>query len=97
MIKFVEKEEIKEAKKKFKAKWGRFFTVISSGASKVRIIDNNAMGFSKTIPYDYEYNSIGEVAMAYLEDLGIKIISQGDSQKPSGTLLYTDDTKTSIK
>jgi hypothetical protein len=50
---------------------------------------------SKIIPYDYSKNSEGEVALAYLNGLGIKIEGYGQSKK--GFSYFTKNFAKSIK
>lgn len=50
---------------------------------------------SKIIPYDYSKNSEKEVALAYLDRLGIKIEGYGQSKK--GFLYFTQNFSKSIK
>jgi hypothetical protein len=50
---------------------------------------------SKTIPYDYSQNGSPEVALSYLNKLGIKI--DGRAESPKGFLLWTRNFEKSIK
>ena len=50
---------------------------------------------SKTIPFNYEANSEGQVAVEYLNTLGIKIVAKSETQK--GTILFTKNFEKSIK
>ena len=65
----------------------------STGA-RVKINDYR-MEERKTIPYDYSQNGTPEVALAYLNKLGIKI--EGRAESPKGFLLWTRNFEVSIK
>ena len=44
---------------------------------------------SKRIPYDYEFNTIYQIAESYLAEIGIECI--GVSETPQGYILFTDN------
>jgi hypothetical protein len=72
-------------------------TFLGPGAStgaRVKIEDLRFQE-SKIIPYDYSKNSEGEVALAYLNKLGIKIEGYGQSKK--GFAYFTKNFSKSIK
>jgi hypothetical protein len=77
----------------------RIFEAVFLGPTNVsgaRVkINDYRFNESKTIPYAYKSNSEGEVAMEYLNTLGIKIVAKGETQK--GTILFTKNFEKSIK
>jgi hypothetical protein len=62
--------------------------------SRVKINDYR-FNESKTIPFSYKTSGPGQTAAEYLNTLGIKIVTKGETQK--GTVLVTKNFEKSIK
>jgi hypothetical protein len=77
----------------------RTFEIVFLGPTTVsgaRVkINDYRMNESKTIPYKYSSNSEGEIAVQYLNTLGIKIFAKGEYSK--GITLFTKNFTKSIK
>jgi hypothetical protein len=77
----------------------RAFKVTYKGPTNHRgsrvIIKDLRFNQSKTINYDYKHNSISDMAIEYLESIGIKIVGRAESN--FDTLLFTDNFETKLK
>lgn len=59
--------------------------------SRVKISDPR-FEKSKIIPYNHEFNNIGDMALDYLQRIGFEIVGQIDN-----TILFTSDFRTELK
>ncbi len=90
----VKKEKSPERVENFRAFEVSYLGATNSMGSRVKIKDYRFKE-SKTISYDYKFNSTYEIAQDYLSKKGIKLI--GIAEAEGGYILFTDNFDISIK
>jgi len=79
----------------------RPFRVTYHGPGNVRgaryTIRDLRHGKRRTLPYDYELNSVADMAMAYLARIGIEVNAMALADKDCDCLLLTTDFQTDLR
>lgn len=72
----------------------KYLAASYTSGTRVKIIDHRFKE-TKTIPYNYTFNSIWEVAQDYLRSIGIKIEGLGEFK--DSYIMFTKNFETDIK